>query len=260
MARPAPDLRSFEGLREIVATLRGPDGCPWDKEQTHQSLKPYLLEEACETLEALDDGDHAHLSEELGDLLLQVLMHSQIAQEAGEFTLEDVIANIAAKLVRRHPHVFGQERLENAGQVVTQWDEIKKQERGEDSSALAGVPAILPALAQAQALQRRTVRDGFAWENAEQAWDKLAEELQELREASTADERLHETGDTLFALAEVARWLDIDAEEALRLTSRRFKRSFHQMEERLRERGQGFAQLNPDEKLALWKQAKQPSP
>lgn len=252
------DLTTFAGLRDIVARLRAPDGCPWDREQTHQSLKPYLLEETAEALEALDEGDPAHLAEELGDLLLQVLMHSQIAEGAADFTVDDVIAGIAAKLVRRHPHVFGDARAETAGQVIEQWEDLKRKERGEErESALDGVPATLPALARAQALQRRAVRAGFAWENDEQAWDKLQEELGELREASTPEERLHELGDVLFALTEVGRRLDLDAEEAMRLSSRRFDLAYRDMETALRERGQAFADLSAAEKLRLWKEVRQ---
>ncbi|HZP27062.1 MAG TPA: nucleoside triphosphate pyrophosphohydrolase [Dehalococcoidia bacterium] len=259
MPKEQLDLQTFAGLRHIIARLRAPDGCPWDREQTHQSLRPYLLEETAEALEALDEGDAAHLAEELGDLLLQILMHSQMAEESGDFTIDDVIASIAAKLVRRHPHVFGDARAETAGQVIEQWEDLKRKERGgeERESALDGVPSTLPALARAQAVQRRAVATGFAWENDEQAWEKLLEELGELRSAATPEERLHELGDVLFALTEVARRDGLDAEEAMRLSLRRFDTAFRAMEAALRERGQSFHDLATEEKLRLWREVRQ---
>lgn len=249
-------MRSFTGLRRIVSTLRGPGGCPWDRVQTHRSLKPFMLEEACEAIEALDSGDTAHLREELGDLLLEVLLHVQIAEEAGEFGLADVIHGIADKLVRRHPHVFGTASAETAEEVVEQWDELKREER-RGQSALTGIPATLPALARAQAIQRRASRAGFRWENAEQAWDALEEELAELRAADTQKERAEETGDVMFALAGLARWLEVDAEDALHSTCRGFSAIFGRMEEIARQEGRPLDALTTDEKLDLWERAKQ---
>ena len=248
-------LSTFAGLREIVATLRAPDGCPWDRIQTHKSLMPYLLEEASEALEALEEGDPQHLCEELGDLLLEVLLQVQIAEEAGEFTLADVIGGIAAKLVRRHPHVFGEVKLETPQQVVEQWEELKKEERGGES-ALAGVATTLPALAHAQALQRRAARAGFRWPEVDDAWRKLEEELGELREAATPQQREEEVGDVLFALCDLARWLEVDAELALRRTNRSFQGRFRRLEAKLRQEGRQLSQLPLQELLALWQETK----
>ncbi len=248
-------LRTFAGLRQVVATLRDPGGCPWDRVQTHQSLRPFLVEEASETLAALDEGDPDRLREELGDLLLEVLLHVQIAEETGEFTLADVVYGIADKLVRRHPHVFGEAVAETPEAVMDQWEELKREERG-DSSALSGIPETLPALALAQAMQRRAERAGFAWESAEQAWEALAEELDELRRAGTAPQRRDEMGDALFALSGLARWLDVDAEEALRSTCRGFRHLFQRVELAARERGADLREMTTQEKLALWEEAK----
>ena len=249
-------MRTFSGLRSIIATLRGPDGCAWDRVQTHQSLRPFLLEEASETLEALDDADPARLCEELGDLLLEVLLHVQIAEEAGEFGLTDVLHSVSDKLVRRHPHVFGDATAETPEAVVEQWDELKQEER-RGQSALTGVPGTLPALAYSQAMQRRASRAGFAWEEAEQAWAALEEELQELRQAETPEERHEEVGDALFALASLARWLEVDAEEALGSTCRDFRRRFQRLETTVREQGHDLSEMTTAEKLALWEEAKQ---
>jgi len=251
------DLRTFAGLRRIIATLRGPQGCPWDRVQTHESLRPFLLEEASETLAALDSGDRELLCEELGDLLLEVLLHVRIAEETGEFRLADVIYSIAGKLVRRHPHVFGEAVAETPEAVVEQWEELKREERGE-RSALSGVPDTLPALVYAQALQRRAARAGFTWETVDQAWEALQEELDELRRAETTEERREEAGDALFALANLARMLDADAEESLRATCRRFRRLFQRSENLAAERGRDYRDLSLDEKLSLWQQAKGP--
>jgi len=249
------ELRTFSGLRKVIATLRAPGGCPWDRVQTHESLRPFLLEEASETLEALDGGDPAQLCEELGDLLLEVLLHVQIAEEGGEFTLEDVVYGVSDKLVRRHPHVFADATAETPEAVVEQWEELKREERGE-RSALSGIPATLPALARAQAIQRRASRAGFAWEDVGQAWEALEEELRELREAATAEEQRDELGDALFALAGLARWLDVDAEDALRAASHGFQTLFQRLENTVREKGRDLTQMTTAEKLALWEQAK----
>ncbi len=251
------ELRTFAGLRRVVAILRGPGGCPWDRVQTHETLRPFLVEEASEALAALDEGDADRLREELGDLLLEVLLHVQIAEELGEFTLADVVHGIADKLVRRHPHVFGEAVAETPEAVVDQWEELKREERGE-RSALSGIPETLPALALAQAVQRRAERAGFAWESAGQAWDALTEELEELRQARTPDEQRAETGDALFALAGVARWLQVDAEEALRSTCRGFSRLFQRVEGSARESGRDLWEMTSEEKLALWEKAKGP--
>lgn len=248
-------MGEFAGLRKIIARLRGPDGCPWDRVQTHESLKPYLLEEASETLEALDDGDPAKLREELGDLLFQVLIHVQLAEEAGEFTMRDVVRGLSEKLTNRHPHVFGEAIAETPEAVVEQWDDLKAGERS-DRSAMAGVPRSLPAVGYAQAIQRRAARAGFAFDSVDAAWGAAEEELEELRRAETPQERREELGDALFALANVGREMDIDAEEALRATCRGFIRLFQRMEELVDERGLDLKQAPLDKKLALWEEAK----
>lgn len=255
MIPSAREMRTFNGLRRIIATLRGPEGCPWDRVQTHRTLRPYLIEEAYETIAALDAGDPELLCEELGDLLLEVLLHVQIAEENGDFRLGDVINSISHKLVRRHPHVFGEAVAETPEAVVEQWDELKRRERGEQS-ALAGIPLSLPALAYAQAVQRRASRAGFTFESAEQAWEALEEELEEFRSAQTPEERADEIGDALFALANVARWHDIDAEDALRDTCRGFSRYFRRLEGIVRERGIDLQAAGINDKLALWEEAK----
>ena len=249
------ELRTFTGLRRVIATLRGPEGCPWDRVQTHESLRPYLLEETYESLAALDESDPPKLAEELGDLLLQVLLHTQIAEEAGEFSMEDVVYSIASKLVRRHPHVFADSVAETPDAVMTQWDELKRRERG-TKSALDGIPQALPALARAQAVQRRVSNAGFAWESDEQAWEALDEELGELRAAVTPEERAQELGDALFALAGLGRWLKVDAEDALWSTSRRFSRRYERLEELAEERSVDLREADLETKLGLWDEAK----
>lgn len=250
------EMRTFNGLRKVIAALRGPHGCPWDRVQTHRSLRPFLLEEACETLEALDDGDPSRLREELGDLLLEVLLHVQIAEEEGEFALADVVHGITEKLVRRHPHVFGDATAETPEAVVEQWEELKREERS-GLSALEGIPRTLPALAYAQAIQRRVARAGFTWESVDQAWEALDEELAELRRADTPQKQREEAGDALFALAGLARWLEVDAEEALRSTCRGFQGLFRRLEAAVREQGRDLAEMSTAEKLALWQKVKE---
>ncbi len=252
----ADDLRSFDNLAAIIARLRAPDGCPWDREQTHASLKRYLLEEAYETLEALDEGDPRKLSEELGDLLLQILLHAQIASEAGQFGMSDVIEGIATKLIKRHPHVFGDAKVDNARDVEINWEMIKQRERREGSSLLDSVPQNLPALAAALAISQRAAGAGFEWEKLEDVLDKVREEMEELRAAPGQEQKIAEFGDLLFSLANVARWLNIDPEEALRLTNRRFHRRFAYMEERCRKRGLSLSKLSLEEMDALWNEAK----
>jgi len=255
---PEAELRTFEGLRRIIARLRGPDGCPWDRVQTHASLKPYLLEEAYEALAALDENDADKLCDELGDLLLEVLLHVQLAEEAGEFTLEDVVGRIASKLVRRHPHVFGEERADTPEEVMARWAELKQEERLGDGSALASMPLAMPALVYAQRLQDRAARVGFRWPDIS-AWGgkgKLEEEIGELAQAVDADERREEMGDVLFMLVSLARYLELDAEGALRQANGKFYRRFTSMEAIARERGLVLADLSLPELEALWEEAK----
>ncbi|MDO8490859.1 MAG: nucleoside triphosphate pyrophosphohydrolase [Dehalococcoidia bacterium] len=251
-----PALGEFQTLERIVARLRAPDGCPWDKAQTHSSIKRYLLEEAYEAIQALDDGDPAKLREELGDLLLQIMLHTQIATETGEFQRKDLVAGLAAKLIRRHPHVFGGQPAADAEEVAHNWEEIKKQERADGASLLSSVPEQLPALARSQVIQRRVASAGFDWRDFTGILDKLSEEVAELKKADSKAQRLDEFGDLLFALVNAARWLDLDAEESLRQANRKFSSRFMHMEELCRKRGINFASLSFDQQNALWDEAK----
>jgi tetrapyrrole methylase family protein / MazG family protein len=255
LGRDRRSFGTFPGFRRIVAFLRGPEGCPWDRVQTHESLRPYLLEEASETLDALDSGDPEKLCEELGDVLFQVLIHTQLAEEAGEFTMRDVLRGISEKLVRRHPHVFGEATADTPEAVVEQWDDLKARERG-GGSALAGIPRSLPAAVYAQAMQRRAAAAGFAFASVDEAWQALEEELAELREAQTPIQQQEELGDALFALTNLARQLEVDAEAALMSTCRGFEELFKRMEGIAAKRGADLKQIPYEEKLALWEEAK----
>ena len=255
MSTPEESENSFEALRTIVARLRAPGGCPWDQEQTHLSLRPNLLEECYEALEALDREDPAALTEELGDLLVQVAFHCQIAAERGEFTDEDLFRRVIQKLVQRHPHVFGESRVTDAQQAYTQWDAIKKAERP-NASALGSVSPATPALTYAQAVSARAARAGFEWEQLPSVVDKVREELVELEQASGAKDLEHELGDVLFSLVNVARWLGLDAETALRTANRRFSHRFIHMEQLCRQSGASLGQLSLEAREALWEEAK----
>lgn len=251
------DLRTLGGLWRLVAHLRGPQGCPWDRAQTHASLKPFLLEETYEALEALDADDAAGLGEELGDLLLEVLLHVQIGEEVGEFHLRDVVHSIASKLIRRHPHVFGDESASTPQQVVARWEALKQAERGDGGSALDGVPSTMPALAYSQALLTRAGRVGFQWPGLDDVLGKLAEEVGELAAAATPQERQQELGDILINVVNAARYLELDAEEALRLAAHKFRRRFLAMEGLARERARRLDQMALPELEALWQEAKE---
>lgn len=259
---PLPHTGSLPAFQETIARLRAPDGCPWDQEQTHRSLRDNLLEEAYEVLAALDAGDDDLLCEELGDLLMQIVMHTQIATEEGMFRFADVIGQIDAKLKRRHPHVFADLKVEGTADVLRNWEAIKASEHaglGEGEtprSRLEGVPAILPALARAQALGERAARVDFDWPDLEGVLDKVNEEIAELRAAEDPEGRARELGDLLFSLVNVARWLEVDAESALRSTCDRFKDRYTQMEQIARNRGLDLASLSLAEQEALWNEVK----
>ena len=256
---PEGPVDSFQTLVDIVARLRAPGGCPWDREQTHSSLKRNLLEECYEVLEAIDQGEPEALSAELGDLLIQVVFHAQIAREAGEFSLSDVLTNINRKLVRRHPHVFGDTVAADAREVERNWEKLKEAERREQGvrkSPVEGIPRDLPALTYAQLMQDRVGRAGFEWEDVSGVLDKLAEEVAELRSAASPEEKLHEFGDVLFTVVNLSRWLDIHAEDALRQANGRFQGRYLQMEELAAQRGLDFAKLPLTEKEALWQEVK----
>jgi tetrapyrrole methylase family protein/MazG family protein len=250
------NLKRFDALVEIIATLRAPDGCPWDRKQTHASLRENLLSECYEVLEALDEGDTEKLRAELGDLLMQIVLQAQIAREAGEFELGEVIEGINKKLIHRHPHVFGAKKVRDAEEVIHNWEELKKEEREEGVSMLESVPKEMPALGYAHEVQRRAAWVGFDWEDVEGIIDKLAEEVGEFQRAETQEEKAAEFGDLLFTLANIALRMGIDAESALRETNKRFYKRFSYMEELCRKRGLNFTELSFDEKNKLWAEAK----
>jgi len=257
---PLPRTGSFECFQATVARLRMPGGCPWDREQTHASLRDNLLEETYEVLDAIDRGDDEALREELGDLLLQVVLHAQIAVEDGEFTMAEVISGIDTKLKHRHPHVWGGLAVKDAEEVTVNWEALKREEReanGEgERSLLDGVPAALPALAQAYAYAGRARRVGFDWPNMEAVVGKVHEELDELMAAETESEIGMEMGDLLFAIANWARWLDVEPESALREANLRFARRFRVVEMMARERGLQLESMSIEALDDLWQAAK----
>jgi tetrapyrrole methylase family protein/MazG family protein len=250
------NLSQFTTLVDIIARLRAPDGCPWDRKQTHSSLRENLLEECYEVLEALDEGDSGKLCAELGDLLMQVVFHAHLAAEAGEFELKDVISNINSKLIHRHPHVFSSLKVKDAGEVVLNWEALKREEREVGASMLASVPRQMPALAYSQEIQDRVARVGFDWEDVDGVIDKLAEEVREFKQAESQEQQAGEFGDLLFTLANIARRQGIDLESALREANQRFYRRFTFMEELCRQRGLNFSELSFAEQNALWEEAK----
>ena len=253
------ELGTFQTLVDIVAKLRAPGGCPWDREQNHDSLKRNLLEESYEVIEAIDQGNPAILSEELGDLMVQIAFHADIAQEAGDFQLEDVLRNINSKLVRRHPHVFADGHAEDAREVERNWEQIKAAERqakGGKKSPVEGIPADLPALAYAQLMQDRVGKAGFEWDDISGVLDKLVEEVAELKAAFTQEEKEHELGDILFTIVNLTRWTGAHAEDVLRQANQRFGRRYLSMESLAVERGHDFNALSLDEKEQIWQEAK----
>ena len=252
-------INEFQTLVDIVAKLRAPGGCPWDREQTHESLKRNLLEEAHEALEAIDSADPSVLTEELGDLLVQIAFHADIAREAGHFDMGDVVERINRKLIRRHPHVFADASVSDAREVERNWERIKAEERaasGTRKSPVDGIPASLPALAAAQLMQDRVARAGFEWDDVSGVLDKLVEEVEELRQADTQEEKVHELGDVLFVLVNLARWMDIQAEDVLRKANGRFRQRYLGMEAIALQRGLDFDALVLDEKEELWQEVK----
>ena len=255
MSQPE-NLSQFDTLVDIITRLRAPDGCPWDRKQTHASLRESLLEECYEVLEALDEGDSAKLCQELGDLLLHIILHVRIASEAGEFELEDVLRGINAKMIHRHPHVFGSVKVKDAEEVAHNWEALKQEEHGADTSILASVPKQMPSLGYSQEVQHRVARVGFDWEDVDGVIDKLVEEVGEFKQADNEQERIQEFGDLLFTLANVARRLGVDSETALREANQRFYRRFTYMEEVCRQRGVKIGDLSFDEQNALWEEAK----
>lgn len=255
-------MTSFEQFQEIIAHLRAPEGCPWDKEQTHESLRQFLLEEAYEVLDVIDQGDTDALAGELGDLLLQVVLHTQIAIDDGEFHMTDVLRRINEKMVRRHPHVFGTTQVENADQVVTNWEAIKRTEKAANGSEkpeslLASIPKGLPALLQAYQYQARAAKIGFDWDNIGDVWAKVEEELREVEaEKGNPDAQGREMGDLLFALVNWSRWLKIEPENALREANARFARRFAYVEQQASQNGRTMTDYTLNELDAFWNAAK----
>jgi len=254
-------MEEFDRLVDIVATLRSPEGCPWDREQDHESIKHCLVEEVYEVLEAVDAGADEKLCAELGDVLLVVVMYAQIAAEQNGFNISDVIARITDKLIHRHPHVFGDVEVADSDEVVDNWEQLKTQEAdtGPRQSALDGIPRSLPALQQAQELQKKAARVGFDWDSIEGPWSKLFEEIEELQEAadSGSDEAVaHEIGDLLIAAVNLARFLQVYAEDALRVGNRRFEQRFRQVEQQAAATGRELSEMTLEELDELWEQAK----
>ena len=249
------NLEQFNTLVEIIAKLRAPDGCPWDRQQTHASLRKTFLQECYEVLGALDSGDSEELREELGDLLLHVVLQTQIAAESGEFEIDDVIRGINTKLIHRHPHVFGLKKVKNIEEVWQNWEALKKEEKGDDTSILASVPGEMPALGYSQEIQQRVAKVGFDWKDDEGVIEKLSEEVSELKQAE-GEQEAEEFGDLLFTLANIARRRGIDLEAALREANRKFYQRFTRMEEVCRQRGINFADLSFAKQNELWEEAK----
>ena len=249
-------MADIRPLAAIMARLRNPDnGCPWDIEQNFSSIAPYTIEEAYEVADAIERNDLVALKDELGDLLLQVIFHSQMAAEQNAFDLKDVIQGICDKMIRRHPHVFSELKIYNADSVVANWESIKATERNAqaDRSALAGVAIALPALLRAQKIQKRAARTGFDWPDIEGAKAKIFEEIEEVEMATSATERTEEMGDLLFSVVNMCRFLEVDAEAALKAGTKKFEQRFRHMEDVA---GDRFTTLSLDEKEALWQQAK----
>jgi MazG family protein len=247
-------------LKDIVARLRGPDGCPWDREQTHESLRAALVEECYETVEAIEKSDDANLREELGDLLLHVVMHAQMAGERRAFQFEEVVEGICEKLIRRHPHVFGSGSAGDSAEVLRQWEQIKRAEKGVNASILDGLPAALPGLLRAQNAQKKAARVGFDWDDAAGVLDKLEEEIAELRQAlaqGDARNTEEEIGDLFFTLVNLSRKLHVDGETALAGSIRKFIRRFQAVEAELAAGGRRIEDASPEEMNASWERVKQ---
>lgn len=248
--------KNLEELIDVVAKLRAPNGCPWDREQTHTSLRPNMLEEAYEAVDAIDENDMAHLREELGDVLLQVLLHSQIASESNEFTLDDVAKELKEKLIHRHPHVFGTAKINNANDVLKTWDKLKSEEKTERKSAMDGLSRSQAALISAQKISKRAVKTGFEWPNEESLYDCVMSEIEEFKEAEIEKDKNHmeeEMGDILFAIVNLARWNKIDAEQALLKANKKFEKRFRKMEDLATKPLNDYSFEEFDN---LWKQAK----
>ncbi|MBX9973485.1 nucleoside triphosphate pyrophosphohydrolase [Cytobacillus firmus] len=251
--------KDFSKLRSIISELRGPNGCPWDKKQTHESLKKYLIEEAYELIEAIDNEDSEHMTEELGDVLLQVMLHAQIGEDEGYFSIDDVIEGLSEKMVRRHPHVFGDVQAEDEEDVLKNWQSIKQEEKGEKKeSMMDSVPKSFPNLMRAAEIQKKAAKVGFDWKEVEPAWEKVKEEIAEFEKeaVNSSPEMESEFGDILFALVNIARFYKIDAEEAVRKTNEKFIRRFTYVEERVMMSGRNFENFTLEQLDEFWNEAK----
>ncbi len=251
----------FDKLVALMARLRSPDGCPWDRKQTTESLKPFLIEECYEVIDALDEGDPEKIREELGDLLFQIVFHARIAEENGDFTMEDVIRTNVEKMTRRHPHVFGSEKLSTDREVLANWEELKKKEKGyqDRKSILEGVPRDLPSLLRAHRLQERAARVGFDWRHLNEVLPKLDEEMAEFRAALKKEDAAgieEELGDVFFTLVNISRFLGVNPEEALRKTISKFIDRFRTIEEKAAEAGKSLTEMTLEEMDRLWEESK----
>ena len=257
---PLGEGTSFEAFQEIVAHLRAPDGCPWDREQTHDSLRTHLMGEAYEALAAMDSGDPLKMAEEFGDLLLQIVLNTQIASEDEEFSMADVLKGIYEKIIRRHPHVFGDVNLNGVQGVLINWEKLKADERAQsnepEKGLLDGVPLALPALSQAQEYQERVAYVGFDWKEVGGVLNKIAEEIQEVQEVTNEEQLIEELGDLFFSLVNLARWKKVDAESALRGMNIRFKKRFAHVEQGAKTQGRKLSEMSIDEMEGLWQEAK----
>ncbi len=247
---------TFEDLVNIMEKLRSPEGCPWDRKQTHKTLIPYLIEETYELVDAIESNDFENMKEELGDILLQVVFHSQLAKEEGKFTIEDVVDSICRKLIFRHPHVFGTACISTAEEVLDRWEELKKEEGKGRESALDGIPESLPPLERAFKLQKKAEKVGFDWERVEDVKKKIEEELREVEETKDIERVEEEIGDLLFAVVNLSRFLGVDPHVALLKANRKFERRFRFMEEEARKAGKDLSNLSIDEMEKLWNKAK----
>lgn len=250
------EYKNLEELISIIRKLRAPDGCPWDREQTHYSLRPNMIEEAYEAVDAIDDNDMKHLKEELGDVLLQVVLHSQIASEEGAFDIEDVAQELNKKLIHRHPHVFGNAKIDNSDDVLQAWDKLKAEEKTHRKSAMDGISRSQAALISAQKISKKAVKQGFEWPNEEELYKCIKSEFEEFKQAKENGDKLNmeeEFGDILFAVVNLARWNKIDAEQALLKANKKFEKRFRKMEELAKK---PLTEYSLDEYDKLWQQAK----
>ena len=255
-------MMKFDELVDIVAKLRGPHGCPWDREQTRESLKPFLIEEFYELIDAIDENDNDGIKEEMGDLLFQIVLQSQLFSEEGEFDINEVVDGIARKMVKRHPHVFGDKVLKTSDEVEKWWKEHKRKEGKGHDSVIGGVPSSLPALLRAQKLQLKATTVGFDWERIEDAFGKIEEEIREFREAvqrKERDEIEDELGDIFFALVRIANFVDVNPEDALRRTIRKFISRFRYVENEATKQGRKISDMKLEEMDVLWNEAKKRS-